>query len=246
MSRLLSSFLVAASLLLVGCGTTITERGDRQQIRYSVYTHTYVDADNLDDVAFLVGPTTTVSARLTTWGVARTEDPEDVRHRSTDPALHVSNTSVDGAPGKAQVRADEAGTYPLESLEGDRLVDRVGLHFAVPTRLEVSGLVERDGEWVVASPDTDSTFRVGDVLTDISVVAHDPEGRRILGDLEVRIESSRPYKATSDTIPDSSFLMWDLDDGGEAVWFGRPGRVMLRFTTPHSDAEFRWHLEIVE
>jgi hypothetical protein len=126
---------------LTGCYQDKTSApGELGRIEYSLYTSYDVRESDLRQARIITGHTQTIQAELTDKGKRDILHPEQLQHRlRPSQGTTVETHTGDGHPATVSVdiKVTDPGPYTLESLVGDRVMDRVDLQFETPAGFEM-------------------------------------------------------------------------------------------------------------
>lgn len=212
--------LLAPGLVpLGGCNEApISALGDEGRIRYWVPRGDF-EEESLEELRFAVGADHRVSALLTGAGRLAVRDPSEVAHRAQDGDHWVSGSGGRWervGPGHVvktindfEILGVEPGTAVVETHEGARVIDRIGLNFEQPAALRLAVRArgpDRGAESLDIEPPY--TVEAGTVLS-FTVFPVDPDGERLFGQFtnpSIRTEpplALAPYTALPITYEDS-------------------------------------------
>jgi len=206
-----AALAAACSLLTIACGDTTSGVGELGRIDYKISTSYVVEEGDLRDVEIVTGHAQLFSTRLTEDGESDANNPGKLKHRIR-PSEGTKTSQVGGGDGDVpsfEITVDKAGSYTLETMEGDDVFDYIELAFDQPTKLSLvtwtRGPDEEDwekqsgGGTVKAEPGTQATFLpiplsksgdrlVGDIETELSAT---PDGSVVAGDNVLQVYEQR-------------------------------------------------------
>lgn len=211
-----AALAITCSLLTIACGDTTSGVGELGRIDYKISTSYIVDEGDLRDVEIVTGHTQLFSTDLTEDGEDDANSPGKLKHRvRPSDGTEISQVGGgDGEPPSFEITVDKAGSYTLETMEGDDVFDYIELAFDKPTKLSLVTWTRGPDEddWskqsgsgtVKAEPGTQATFLpiplsesgdrlVGDIKTELSATPESAvvEGKNVVLVYEQRVVSNR-------------------------------------------------------
>jgi hypothetical protein len=230
---------LCALAVCAGCVDRSSATGDEGRVIYSLYTSYEVD-DDLRDVRIVTGHEQRIDIELTSRGSRDISSPGELKHRLR-PAEGTSvdtDTHDDGSEVEVHLTVNEPGTYTLESLLGDEVMDHVDLHFAEPAGFRMNVKVREpwhdDFDTVHGNP---LTVEEGSQML-LQPIPVDGDGERLAGDMSTELKVSPEWAVTPavDVIYNSELGLWTCK-GDINFYFIEPADpVTFKVTDPVSGA----------
>jgi hypothetical protein len=226
---------------LAGCYHDKTSAtGDEGRIVYSLITDYSVPENDLRQARIVTGHEQTLQLELTDRGRHDISHPSDLTHRLTPSqgtTVQTHGGDDESSSLSVDIEVEEPGTYTLESMLGDEVMDRVDLQFERPAGFEM--IVKVRGPW-------DGSFDKvgGDPITVeegtqliLQPVPVDAGGDRLAGDMTTYVGVDPKWAVTpgQDVLFNTEYSMWTFR-GEINFYFIEPGQVTFTIEDPATDA----------
>jgi hypothetical protein len=199
MSLRLSLPALTGLLLLAGCVDSTSAVGEQGRIEYTLTTDYDVPQNDLRDARIVTGHEQSLALELTDRGRRDIRQVGSLRHRLS-PSLHTRvETEVygSGEEASALLTVQDPGTYTLESLLDDEVMDSIDLRFDRPARFQV--LVRVRGPWEERFDEVSSGGTIGveeGSQLVLQAVPLDASGHRLAGTLRARLDIEPDWAVT--------------------------------------------------
>ncbi len=198
MQRFKMGSLVVLVLALTACGDSVSASGELGAMTFSLAAN-YELEGSLTEIGIVTGHEQDIVTGLTRRGERRVDHANQVTYRllpSAGTEVSVDSRLDDDDVPWVKVLVDEPGTYMLEALEDDEIVDYLTLEFRRPESIDVVSWIKAPGEDDFGRDLRRDSYGVVEGAQVVMVpIPMGPDNERLAGDYDVAFSFTPEWAA---------------------------------------------------